>query len=85
MSYMDILMEQLRHYDEVQLLEMLDISTNDLLEAFKNKIIERKDYIEREIEFLPMSDEDIEKLDEEELDGFQIYEYTELGEEDYDV
>lgn len=84
MSHMDILMEQLRHYDEVQLLEMLDITSEELLQAFGNKVWDRKDYIEREIEFIPLNDDD-EEIVEDFTDGFQIYQVNDNGEEEYDI
>lgn len=79
MSYMDILMERLRQYDEVQILELLDISTEDLLDRFKDKVHNRYDYLEREMELLQEDEEDLV----DELDGFQI-EYVDPLEEDDD-
>lgn len=77
MSHLDILMERLKGYDEVQVLELLDISTEDLLLAFPAKIYERKSYIERELELLVEDEEDLV----DELDGFTLIEYSE---EEYD-
>lgn len=37
--------EKLKHIDEVTLLEFLDISTEDILDAFQDKIEERLPYI----------------------------------------
>ncbi len=44
------ILEALRTVDEVQILELLDISTEDLLLKFKDKIGERKAYLEKELE-----------------------------------
>ena len=42
--------EKLRHIDEVTILELLDIETDDLIDAFLDKIDERFDYICKEIQ-----------------------------------
>jgi hypothetical protein len=60
MPGLDVLKQYLRQVDEVQLLELLDISTEDLLNAFEEKVIARRKYLEKEVEILPMTDEDHE-------------------------
>jgi hypothetical protein len=46
MNYFTML-EQLRKVDEVTLLELLDIESDDLIDAFTDKVQERFDYIAR--------------------------------------
>ena len=41
---------ELLKLDEVLVLELLDISTEDLLERFEDKIAEREAYLRKEIE-----------------------------------
>lgn len=55
--HIDILMERLRSFDEVQVCELLDITTSDLLSRFHDRVLERQDYLESEVELLH---EDIE-------------------------
>lgn len=42
---LDELMEALKTYDEVDLLEILDISSEDLIAAFEDRIIDRQDQL----------------------------------------
>lgn len=44
------LIEKLRQYDEILLLELLDISSEDLVDKFYDKIEERENYIRQQIE-----------------------------------
>lgn len=44
------LKEKLKQYDEVLLLELLDISAEDIVENFQDKVEERFDKLEQEIE-----------------------------------
>ena len=70
--HVDILLERLRQFDEVTLLELLDIRSDDIVERFKDVIIQRREQLFGEIEeFYP---EDSEEDWDEELDGFQIEE-----------
>jgi len=82
MSHFDILYERLKLYDEVQILELLDLTTVDILEQFKERIWERRDYIEREIELLT-EDQD-EEGPQDEYDGYEIKQniYYDLEDED---
>jgi hypothetical protein len=72
----DILLERLRHYDEVSLLELLDIDAEDILHRFRDVVIKKREYLCAELEILPGEELDFESEEwNEELDGFQI-EYT---------
>ena len=44
------LIEKLRNTDEVFLLELLDIKSDDLVDAFLDKLDERYGYIEKQFE-----------------------------------
>lgn len=44
------LIERLRLYDEVTVMELLDIHTDELIDAFLDKIKERYNYIHDKIE-----------------------------------
>ena len=44
------LKEALSKVDEVQCLELLDIKTHELLEAFPEKITTRRSYLKKELE-----------------------------------
>ncbi len=47
------LLEKLRKTDEVSLIELLNISSEDLVDAFLDKIDERIDYLYEQIEEEP--------------------------------
>lgn len=78
MSHLDILLERLKHYDEVTLLELLDIGAEDILERFKDKVLEKRHYLAREMEVLEETEEDAV----EELDGFEIHDINEYPDEE---
>ena len=77
----DILFERLRQFDEVSLLELLDISVDDLLERFRDKVVQRKKQLFGEIEIINIDDTELEE--EDDLDGFQIVDPYEEGEDSY--
>lgn len=54
---LDILTQYLLQLDEVQLCELLDISSEDLVAAFAHKIKERRAYLEKEMELVTISTE----------------------------
>ena len=47
---LSILIERLKEYDEVQICELLDVSSEELVEAFVARIKERRAYITKELE-----------------------------------
>jgi hypothetical protein len=67
---LDILFERLKAFDEVTILELLDITTEELLERFKDKVNLRRNHLFGEVELMVEDEE--EELDE--WDGFQIEE-----------
>lgn len=44
------LIQELKHLDEVTLLELLEINSEDLVDAFLDKIDERIEYIYKELQ-----------------------------------
>jgi hypothetical protein len=68
MSHLDILMERLRHYDEIQILELLDLSSDDILNRFQDVVLARREYLMRELEVLEDPEEEIDEF----MDGFQV-------------
>lgn len=44
------LIEKLKHLDEVLLLELLDISSEELVDAFIERVYDRIEYIYKEVE-----------------------------------
>jgi hypothetical protein len=79
-THVDLLIERLKQFDEVTLLELLDITAEELLERFLDKVDERKQQLFGEIEILNIEDEELD--DEDDFDGFQIEVYDD--EEDKD-
>ena len=61
MSALNKLKEQLKRTDEVTVLELLDISSEELVDAFGPRIIERRAYISKELE-MALDPEDHKEL-----------------------
>jgi len=53
MLALDLLLEYLKRVDEVQLLELLDLTSEDLVEMFLERIKEKRKFLEGEVEQLP--------------------------------
>ena len=68
-EHLDILIERLKGFDEVTILELLNINTEDLIERFKDRINSRREYLFGEVEEFPMS---VDEEFEDEWDGFGI-------------
>ncbi len=66
MTPFDILLERLKQYDEVLLCELLDISAEDLVNRFTDRVKERRSFITKELELLDPTD--LEDLGE---DGYE--------------
>lgn len=61
MAHLDLLKEWLKTIDETQLCELLDISSEDIIERFDDFIYKRRKYIEKEMEILsPDEDEELD-------------------------
>lgn len=72
---LDILFERLKHFDEVTLLELLDITSEDILARFKSRVISKKEFLFGEVELFDIDDPEVTELDNDEYgDGFQIEE-----------
>jgi hypothetical protein len=52
MPWIDIIMERLKAYDEVEVCDLLCISTEDLLERFRDRVVARKQHLESELEIM---------------------------------
>lgn len=74
MSSLDILFERLKTYDEVTLLELLDISAEDLLSRFRDRVISKRESLYGEVELFCEESEDEVDHALDELDGFQYEE-----------
>ena len=69
-SSIDVLFERLKQFDEISLLELLDITSEDILERFKDKVVKRQQQLFGEVELFTEEEEEID-----EYDGFQIEDY----------
>ncbi len=63
-----ILLEMLKQYDEVQLCELMDVSSEDLVDTFVERIKQRRKYISKELELLDPTEIDPEDLGEDEYE-----------------
>lgn len=61
MSALNKLKEQLKKQDEVTVLELLDLSSEELVDAFGPRIIERRAFITKELE-MALDPEDHKEL-----------------------
>lgn len=77
----DLLFERLKQFDEVSLVELLDITAEDLLERFRDKVIQRQDILYGEVELIMNEDHEDEDMEIEEWDGFQ---FEEVNADDFD-
>jgi hypothetical protein len=50
---LELLLEYLKRVDEVQLLELLNLTSEDLVDTFLDRIKERRKFLEGEVEQLP--------------------------------
>jgi DNA-directed RNA polymerase subunit L len=57
MTPLDRIIVYLKTVDEVQILELLDLKTDDIIDRFGDIIEKRKAILEKELEILPDSDE----------------------------
>ena len=57
MAHLDQLKEWLKTIDETQLCELLDISSEDIIDRFEDLIQKRRKYVEKEMEILSEDDE----------------------------
>ena len=46
------IIEKLRYYDEITVMEMLEITSDDLVERFEDRVEDRYEYLAREMEEL---------------------------------
>lgn len=53
---LDKLLNYLRTVDEVQILELLDLSTEDILDRFRDRIVSRRQFLEKEAEIIDPTD-----------------------------
>ncbi len=70
---LDTLITYLQSVDEVQILELLDLKTENILERFQDIVEERREFLEGQMEILPsrVEDMDLEELDyDEETETF---------------
>jgi hypothetical protein len=76
MPHIDILLERLKAYDEEQICDLLDITTEDLLAKFRSRVLSKKQYLESEMEILSGTDMELDTTGHDEFDdGFEIEEY----------
>ncbi len=55
-------LEALLRVDEVQIVELLDIKTKDILERFEDIVRARRAYLTKEMEFLPDEEHEFKEL-----------------------
>jgi hypothetical protein len=70
MTYpIDRLLNYLRTVDEVQILELLDLSTEDILNRFHDRVASRRHYLEKELEVLYEEEDYIDSYDDRDEDS----------------
>ena len=53
---LDILVNQLKTYDETEVCDLLRITTEDLIRRFPDRITTRRKFLENELEIFPQGD-----------------------------
>ena len=56
----DIVLERMKNYDANEVVELLDISAEELIDRFRDRIEERHEYLMGEFEIFNSTDEDYE-------------------------
>lgn len=56
------IIKELRSYDEEQVCDLLEITTDDLIKAFKDRVYLKKDYLIHELEILEEGKESFREL-----------------------
>lgn len=64
--HLDFLIEHMKSYDPDYLVELLDISTEAILDRFRDYIEDKQDYLIEEMEIL--IEEDVYNLEQDQLD-----------------
>lgn len=72
-SQLDELIERLKGFEETQLIELLDLTSEDIVERFRDVIARRREYLFGEVEEFIM--DVAEEYDGEEYEGYQIEEF----------
>ena len=66
---LDLVINQLKTYDETEVCDLLHITSEDLCHKFKDRIAARRKYLETELEMYPNGDKPDEDKDYD--NGFQ--------------
>lgn len=54
---LDLIINQLKTYDETEICDLLQITSEDLLTRFRHKILARREFLESELEIFPTQGE----------------------------
>lgn len=60
---LDFIIERMKLYDPTEIIDLLDISSEDLIDKFYDRIVEKKDYLSGEFELFVDTDNDELDLD----------------------
>lgn len=69
---LDLLIEYLKQVEETQLLELLNINSEEILERFRDKIKDRRGFLEKEMELV------------QSIEASQAEDYTDEFDGEYD-
>ncbi len=62
MTALNKIKEQLRQTDEITVLELLDVSSEELVDAFGPRIVERRAFISKELEMALEPEDQMKEL-----------------------
>lgn len=65
---LDLLIERLKAYDEIQLCELLEISSEDIVTVFVDRIRSKRSFLSEELELWEGDGEAVEEEEENEED-----------------
>jgi hypothetical protein len=66
---LDFILERMKLYDPTEVLDLLDITTEEILSRFQDRIEERLEYIESEMEMFIETDDDSGDYDADNFNG----------------
>ena len=62
---LDIILERMRMYDPTEIIDMLNITTEELIARFNDRIDDRQDFLRQEFEIFVCTDDDDQDYDED--------------------
>jgi len=76
MSHMDILLERLRGFEETHLMELLDLTSGELVDRFRDVIFQKREQLYGEVELFCEPEDDEEIFSDNRESNFEMGDYS---------